>query len=435
MEEFDVPGVAIGVIVDGEIVTSKGYGLRNEKDPVDTQTLFAIGSCTKAFTTYVLSELVKEGSLEWDRPVIDYLPHFRLKNDYATSHITVRDLVTHTSGLPAHNWIWYHSPLSREEFLSLLPHLDPICGLRQRWNYNNLMYLVAGLVAEKVTGKTWEESVADHIFSPLEMKSSNFSPEASKQTENYAQPTSDGEVIPFTNLEMIGPAGSINSNLEEMMKWSQHQLSLSNDEMHRIQFPIDRPYNQRLSLLGYGLGWFIGLYDHDKVLYHDGSSDGFRSRVLLLPEKKIGIVILTNSSSAGHRAYNAISFSLLDKLLELDQVDWIEKYRDWGIPVEEKIEGEKTAPSHPLEAYIGKYQHPGYGVIEVKLKNEKLFAYYHEIEFPLTHQMQDHFEGVYPLEGLSFPFKFITSDTGTITALEVTCEKGIPPISFIAINS
>lgn len=188
--DFDIPGIAIGVVANGEVILSKGYGIRdrNNERPVTENTLFAIGSCTKAFTTFVLGTLVDEGLIEWDMPVVNYIPEFRLWDQHANQHITVRDLVTHRSGLPRHDFVWYNSIASREELVSRLQYLEPVCDLREKVYYNSLMYITAGYLAERVTGLSWEDIVSSRIFSPLGMNESNFSVHDSQKKYGFFLP-------------------------------------------------------------------------------------------------------------------------------------------------------------------------------------------------------------------------------------------------------
>lgn len=231
LELFRVPGVAVGIIIDGKVVLTKGYGFRDQSNglPVTENTLFAIGSCTKAFTTHVLGQLADEGKISWDDPAIKYLPEFRLKDEYATCHITIRDLVTHQSGLPRHDLLWYNSALSRNDLLPRLQYLDSSTDLRGKFQYNNLMYVMAGLVIERITGQTWEEAVQSRVFAPLGMDRSNFSVLDSQKSDDFSLPyrEKNGSVqsIPFNNITTAGPAGSINSSVADMTKWVALQLS------------------------------------------------------------------------------------------------------------------------------------------------------------------------------------------------------------------
>lgn len=183
LDDYNVPGLALGVIVDGHIVYAKGFGYRDfeNKSPVNTETLFAIGSCTKAFTTFIMGNLVEEGLFHWDQPVIDVLPDFRLWDQYATTSLTIRDLLTHRSGLPRHEFAWYNSNISKKDMLKRLRFLQPSSDIRQRYQYGNLMYFTVGLAMEEATGKIWEEIVEEKILRPLGMKNTNFSVEETKK--------------------------------------------------------------------------------------------------------------------------------------------------------------------------------------------------------------------------------------------------------------
>jgi CubicO group peptidase (beta-lactamase class C family) len=190
MDAFNVPGVAIGVVIDGKVVLSKGYGYRNlDKGlPATENTLFAIGSCTKAFTTFILGQLVDEGKIHWDDPVIAYIPEFRLMDQYATYHITIRDLVAHRSGMARHDFLWLNPEFTRADVIKSLQYLEPACTLREKFQYNNLMYAVAGILIENVTGQTWEEELVSKIFTPLNMLNSNASVKESQTSEDFSIP-------------------------------------------------------------------------------------------------------------------------------------------------------------------------------------------------------------------------------------------------------
>jgi len=178
MKKFDVPGMAIAIVKYNDVVYSKGFGYRDvEKQlPVTPDTLFAIGSSTKAFTTFVLGTLVDEGKIEWDKPVRNYIPWFKLYDTGASERMTPRDLVTHRSGLPRHDLVWYNNyDASRKWLVERLPYLEPSADLREKFQYNNLMFLTAGYLTEVVTGKTWEEAVRERILLPLSMTRTNFS--------------------------------------------------------------------------------------------------------------------------------------------------------------------------------------------------------------------------------------------------------------------
>lgn len=338
LKEFQVPGGAVGVIVDGKLVYAKGFGYRDlEKQlPVTPETLFAIGSCTKAFTTFVLGSLVEEGVIEWDDRVIKHLPDFRLSDDYVTKNLTIRDLVTHRSGLARHDDVWYNTSLSRTELYHRLKDLEFESGLREKFHYSNLLYALAGLLIERVTGQSWENEVQKRIFTPLGMKFSNFSVDDSQKSNNFALPyeeqKEDVKKIPFRNICSIGPAGSINSTIVEMAQWVQLHLSNGTlmgkeliqestlNEMHTLQFAnADFPKNKTY-ILGYGLGWFIGNYEGHYLVEHSGCIDGFFAITSMLPHDKIGVIILTNSNSGGDFV-KEVSKSIFDCLLGIEKID------------------------------------------------------------------------------------------------------------------
>ena len=231
MKRWEVPGMGIGIYKDGKVLFSEGFGYRNleKKLPVTPNTIFAIGSASKAFTTMDVQILVDEGKVEWDKPVQTYLPDFELKDEVATARMTVRDLVCHRSGLPRHDGLWYGTSLTREDIYQRLRYLDFSADFRSTLQYNNLMFLTAGYLVGKLTNSSWEEFTRQRIFAPLGMASSNCSVEDSKKSEDYSSPYQrrEGKVeeVPFRNINNIGPAGSINSNVNDMLKWVEFHLN------------------------------------------------------------------------------------------------------------------------------------------------------------------------------------------------------------------
>lgn len=409
LDTFNIPGVAIGVVVDGEIVLSKGYGYRNldKQLPVTENTLFAIGSCSKAFTAFILGQLVDEGKISWDDPVNTHIPEFRLMDPYATEHVTIRDLLAHRSGLAGHDLLWCHPDFTRADVIPSLQHLEPACTLREKFNYNNLMYIVAGIIIEKVTGQTWEEALSSRILAPLSMVKSNASIQEMQNDENYSSPYSENASIPFRNLTCTAPSGAINSNVSDMVNWIQLQLSNGTfqdkrlisketlEEMHTIQMAITSPHDEEVYGFGYGLGWCVGIFRGNYYLNHAGGVDGFISQVSLLPQQKMGVVVLTNSSSDGAYVVSSITNTIIDQLLEKTNVDWVEKSKAIRAIKKEPppVENSNTTPSHQLEEYVGHYEHPAYGILQVKLEDNHLLAVYGDLTFPFSHKCDDLFNG------------------------------------------
>jgi len=461
LADFGVPGLAVGVIVDGEVVLARGYGLRDvERElPVTADTLFAIGSATKAFTTFVLGQLVDEGLVEWDAPVRRYLPAFRMADEHATARLTVRDLVTHRSGLPRHDLSWYGGGAGRAELVARLEHLEPFADLRERYHYQNLMFLTAGYLVEQVTGRSWEENVRERVFGPLGMASSNFSVADSQLEDDFAQPYQVGDDgvpfrVPFRPLDEIGPAGSINSSVHDMLRWVAVHLDggrvggeqlvqpATLREMHTAQVVVGgypEPDDEVL-LSSYGLGWFVESYRGRYRVQHGGGIDGFITMVSFLPRERIGVVTLTNAS--GVSLSPLVNRVVLDRLLgetDRDRLgEALERRRRIMAEAEQAEEAlaelrvEGTTPSHPLADYAGEYRHPGYGPLEIAEVDGGLRITYNRMTHPLGHRHYDVFKVPVDdepgLGGLEVQFR--SGFDGRVAEAVVPMEPEVEPIVF-----
>jgi CubicO group peptidase (beta-lactamase class C family) len=457
MEEWKVPGLAISIVKDGKVIFSEGFGFRDVKQglKVTPRTLFAIGSCTKAFTAAAMGILVDEGKLDWDKPVREFLPAFKLKDSFATERMTPRDLVCHRSGLPRHDLMWYNASASREELLERLQHLEPSKDFRTIFQYQNLMFMTAGYMVGRIAGTGWEEFVRSRILMPLGMIDSNFSVSDSQKSSDFALPYKEKEdkviEVPFRNIDTIGPAGSINSNVTDMANWLYLNLNkgkfgeaqvisdASLREIHSPQMISSKSFDyDELFYSTYGMGWGITVYRGQLLLSHGGGIDGFTALVSLLPRKNIGIVILTNLD--GTPFPRIVAFNAYDRLLGLDQIDWNKRTRGEVNKAKEeakKAEKEKdkdrkldTKPSHPLEDYAGDYENPGYGTISIKKQDNSLNSEFNSIPFSLTHYHYDQFE-LYsePLETKQ-KVSFFTDLKGNITSLAVQMEPEVKEVVF-----
>lgn len=286
MKDWKVPGVALVIVKDGKVAYQKGYGYRDvaKKLLVTPQTQFAIGSSSKAFTATTVCQLVDDGILELDKPLKEYLPDFKLYNDYVTNHMTARDLLCHRSGLPRHDLAWYGTDFTREELYKNLHHLEATQDFREGWQYQNLMFMTAGYLVGKLTGKPWEKNVEERIFKPLGMTHSNLSVEALKKTENraigYNEEDEKIKAIPYRNIDVVGPAGSINSTVEDMAKWIILQLNKGKyqkkkvvsegmvAQMHRPHTIVPGNANKEQFYTNYGLGWFVTSYRGQLLVHH-----------------------------------------------------------------------------------------------------------------------------------------------------------------------
>ena len=407
LEEWEVPGVAIGVIQGGDLIFSKGYGVRkvNGDDAVDVDTAFAIGSSTKAFTSAALAVLVDEGKLKWDDRVIDHLPWFAMKDPYAMKELTVRDLLCHRLGLPAGAGDILFLKYDRQEIVRRLRHMDPSSSFRSQFAYQNLSYLVAGELVESISGLTWDDFIENKIFKPLGMENSNAYCQDGLDDRNIAQghfKLGDQHYPSPANVwGSVGPAGSMISNVPDMAKWIMMHLNdgslgdeqfLSSSQLNEMHFPqMVVPltpkralYNPGSSMLAYGLGWFLSDYAGHKMVSHGGNLPGMTARVSMIPEKKLGVVVLSNQDHTG--ISYALSNVILDKLLDKEHRDWSseilfgsQQLLKYETLYREKALGARvpnTELSHAISDFTGTYASELFGEAEVFLEGDQLMLKY-----------------------------------------------------------
>nr|QRD81055.1 lipolytic protein [uncultured bacterium] len=452
MRDWGVPGVAVAVVKDGKVVHARGYGVRELGKPerVDERTIFAIGSSSKAFTAAALAMLVDEGRISWDDRVVDRLPGFQLYDPYVTREIRIRDLLSHSSGLPRGDRLWYASDFDRAEVLRRVRFLRPAWSFRSRYGYQNIMFLAAGQIIPEVTGKSWDEFVAERIFAPLGMRESSTSTTELRGRSNVATPhvKLDGVVRPvaWRNIDNIGPAGSINSNAIEMAQWVRLQLdegmydgrrlisAQQIREMHapQIVMPMDdqtRELYPETHFMAYGLAWFLRDYRGRKLVGHGGAIDGMRAEVMLVPEEELGIVVLTNLGGTSFPV--AIVYTILDRYLGPRDKDWsallLEQQKAtearaaerWRQREEQRARG--TSPSLPLAAYAGTYADSLYGQVRITAEGDRLVARAgSNITGDLEHWHHDTFLARWrdPVLGRTF-FTFRLSADGRVEAVAV----------------
>ena len=436
LKDWGVPGVAIAIVKDDRVVLAKGYGVRelNKATPVDENTLFAIGSSSKAFTAASIAMLVDEGKLKWDDPAIKHLPGFQLFDPYSTRELTVSDLLSHRSGLARGDLLWYGSSYDRSEVLRRVRYLKPSWSLRARYGYQNIMFLAAGQIIPTITGKTWDEFIRDRIFTPLGMKSSSTSIKAFASSANVATPHAKIndriQVVAWRNIDNIAPAGSINSNVTDMAQWVRLQLGggvyqnqrlLSAAAIKEMQMPqtVVRLEGMQASLypeahfLTYGLGWLLSDYRGKKVVEHGGAIDGMRAQVAMIPEEKLGLVVLTNLN--GNVLPVALMYKIFDIYLNAPPRDWsadMLKVRntleEQAKTAEKKAESERapgTSPSLALDKYAGTFQSDMYGEAKIALESDKLVLRFGpNFTGDLQHWHYDTFRIVWrdPMQGKGF---------------------------------
>lgn len=461
LEDFQLPGLAVALVAGGEIVYAEGFGFRDVEGekPMTPDTLFAVGSSTKAMTATLLGMLVDEGRLEWDEPVQTYLPTFRLSDPVVSRRVTPVDLVTHRTGLPRHDLLWYNeNEASREELIARLPYLELSADLREKWQYNNLMFMTAGYLAGQRAGTTWEDMMRERLFEPLGMDRSNFRVTDSEQDPDHALPyrENDGELerIPFRRLDLIGPAGAVNSSVKEMARWVRFNLDggrvgdrgliepATLAKIHAPQMPTGAtPEQAQISETLYGMGWFVNTYRGHRMISHGGGIDGFVTSVLFLPDDGVGCVSFNNR---GAGISELVCRTAVDRLLDLDPIDWLgdaSRARAKGLELEEDAEEKKqatrvegTSPSHDLGAYPGRYVHPGYGEMEfVPAEGGDLAVRFNGIEAPVEHWHYDVWSGAETDGDKTFEnqkFLFRTNVDGLIAEVETRLEPTVDPIVF-----
>ena len=422
LNTWKVPGVAIAIVRHDSVVYAKGYGVREtgKAAPVDERTMFAIGSSSKAFTAAAVAMLVDSGRVSLDAPATAYLPGFQMYDNYATREITVRDLLSHRSGLARGELIWYGSANDRDEILRRVRFLPPSWSFRSQFGYQNIMYLAAGQVVAKVTNQSWDDFIRTRIFQPLGMTSSNTSVTALSGVEDLATPhaivNDTVRAIPYRKIDNIAPAGAINSNVVDMAQWVRLHLNDGKfagkqliskrlmDEMHSAQTvikldPTWNAMNPSAHLMAYGLGWFLSDYQGKYLVQHGGNIDGMTALVAMLPEEKFGMVILSNMN--GSQLPTAIMLRALDMQLERPARDWSAqmKTRADSLMARARAAQTRTAarvpgtkPSLALSEYVGTYADSAYGVVSVTESNGTLsFAYGPTWRGPLEHWHYDTF--------------------------------------------
>ncbi|SFB31539.1 serine hydrolase [Algoriphagus aquimarinus] len=462
-------GFSVAIVKGDEILYAKGFGYRDldNKLKADENTLYAIGSSSKAFTVALLGIMEEERGLKFNDSPKKYLPDLKFYNDELNNQVTILDMISHRTGLPRHDISWYLFPTEdKDSLLSRVKYQEPFTGVREQWYYNNFMYLAQGLITEKLTGKSWEDNIKERFFIPLNMATSNVTIEELQNHSNISkgyvlEEFETNKITPYYNIAAISPAGSINSSVKEMTNWLK--IWLNEGALNNIQV-LPKAYVEKainpLMLVGggiadkqfpdqhlnsYGYAWFTSSYKGHYRLEHGGNIDGFSANVSLFPADKIGIVILSNQdgSSLPTLARNMIS----DEILGLEKTDWVGYYTEKLDKAKEQQKESKTekksntvpntSPSHGLAEYTGKYNHPGYGTFNIVSTNDSLWAQFPRERMYLKHTHYDVFEPfmvkenkVDTLSGLGINFNFRSNDLGDIESANLKVEPTLDPITF-----
>ena len=452
LHAWKVPGAALGIVQDGKVVYLKGFGVRElgKKDPVSPDTVFPIASCTKSFTSLAMAILVDDGKMDWDDPVRKHVEFFHLSDPLADSQVTLRDLVTHRTGVAGHHLLWYRAPWNLEERIRKVGKLELSKSFRSAFQYQSILFGTAGYAVGKAAKTTWENFVKKRILVPLEMKDTTMTTEPAKAQE-HASPHMKNkqgkvEVIPWYEITEPDPAGSINSSARDLLKFLRFHLgdgkplvSEANlEETHAPQIVVPRKgfaqiMNPDTFQLSYAMGWVVQDYRGRHMLLHGGAIDGFRAHFTLIPQAKLGIVLLNNLNNTQMNI--AVSNSLVDLILDLPGKDWNryylkieaeeERLQKAGPVVFRKMQHKGTKPSRPLEAYTGIYEDPAYGQAKITLEKGSLVWSWSTFKLPLEHFHYDTFIANNDvLTNATFVFSLdFAGDVTAMQALERTFRK------------
>jgi CubicO group peptidase (beta-lactamase class C family) len=459
LKDWNAPGVGVAIVVGDEVVLAKGYGHRDhgKRLPFTTATVVPIASNTKLFTAVVAGTLVEEGKLAWDAPVKRFAPAIRFHDDYLDATVSVRDMLAHRTGITRHDTIWYKSDFTRRELFERLQYLEPKEPPRTLFLYNNMMYAGAGYVMELLTGKTWEELVRERIFAPLGMSSSVFSIAEMTAQPEFGVPWTERrdsfelyQIPYYEEAAGVGPAGSINSNLDDLSKWLRALVNggklgerqvLPPAALKETLTPAIALRNTALETRGwgellnaaYGAGRSTASYRGHLISYHGGDINGFHSQVAMLPNDRVGVVVLVIGDHCA-ALYNVVMYQVFERLLGLEPTPWSDRIlkirlagKQAGRDARAQAGGERvpdTRPAHALADYTGEYVHPAYGVLGIGERQGGLGFEFHSIALPLDHFHYERFDTPDDEQDGKWSVNFVTSPQGEVDAAVMSLDEG-----------
>ncbi len=458
LKDWNVPGIGVAVIAKDKVVLAKGYGYRDygRKLPYTTRTVQPIASNTKLFTATAAGLLVEAGKLDWDKPVREFVPSIQFYNDDLNRTVSIRDMLSHRTGITRHDSIWYKADFTRKELFDRLRYLEPTQPMRQTFLYNNMMYIGAGYVIELLSGRKWEDFVRERLLAQLGMTSTVFSIADLQRAPEHGVPFTERRdsfelySIPYYEEgEGVGPAGSMVSNLEDMSRWVIAQLNEGKVDGKEVippsvikatMAPALALPNAALEARGwgellnsaYGTGRWTASYRGHLISYHGGDINGFHSQVSVMPQDGLGAVVLVIGDHAAP-LYNAVTYNVYERLLGLDQTPWAD--RMLAIRLKGKEAGKQarakagagrvagTRPSHPLDDYTGEYEHPAYGVVTIGKQGDGLLFDFHKIKLPLAHFHYDRFDTPDDERDGQWSVNFATSPQGEIDGALISLDE------------
>src|SRR6266849_2242909 len=458
LKDWNTAGIGVGVVVNDKLVFAKGYGYRDyeKKLPFTPATVCPIASNTKLFTAVAAGMLVEEGKLNWDKPVRESVPTIRFNNEQLNNTVTLRDMLSHRTGVTRHDTIWYKSDFTRKELFDRLKYLEPQEPMRQAFLYNNLMFAGVGYMIELQSGKTWEQFVRERVLQPLDMKSTGYTiAEMVKAPEHGVGFTEKRDSFDlyrlpyYEDIEGVAPCGAVVSNIEDLSHWL---IALMNDGQYRgrqvlpadvlrqtLQPAIGLP-NTAAEQRGfwevlnaaYGMGRQTASYRGHLVTLHGGDLPGFHSQVSFLPKEHIGVIVLVVGN---HTAplYNYVSYNVYERMLAMDQTPWIQRGLDIrlkgkaaGTQARKKADEDRvpnTKPSHALADYVGDYENPAYGLLKIGLSGNELRFDFHKMKMPMTHFHYDRFDTPDDEENGKWSVNFRTNPQGDIAQAVMSLDE------------
>jgi CubicO group peptidase (beta-lactamase class C family) len=461
LKDWHCAGFSVAIIEKDSVLYVQGFGYRDldRKLPVTPHTLFAIGSCTKAFTSSLVGLLEKDGLVSLDEPVRTYLPELKFFNEQLNNNITLRDMMCHRTGLPRYDYSWYIFTSSRDSILKRIQYMEPSAGVREKWQYNNLMFLGQGMVVEKLTGRSWEDNISDKIFKPLGMDESGFSIKDLQKSGDASlgyglKRDSVIRKLDYHDIHDIGPAGEINSNALNMAAWVTTWINggkYHGKEILPANYVGDA-ISAQMTMGGgapaketpdvffssYGLGWMLSSYRGHYRVEHGGNIDGFSASVSFFPSDSVGIVVLTNQNASQVPAI--VRNMIVDRLLHLPHKDWssfLKAADDKARKAEKDISAHSvsdrktgTHPTHTLTDYTGIYSNPAFGSFEVSLQQDSLFAvlgaqtwwlkhYHYDVFDPLDKDPKDGYDTT---QTVGFKLQFRMDPSGDISSVALPLE-------------
>jgi CubicO group peptidase (beta-lactamase class C family) len=459
LKDWNAPGVGVGIVVNDKLVFAKGYGFRDyeKKLPFTPGTMSPIASNTKLFTAIAAGMLVEEGKLTWDKPVRESVPSIRFYNDQLNSTVTLRDMLSHRTGITRHDTIWYKSDFSRKELFEKLVYLEPQEPIRQTFLYNNLMYAAAGYLIELQSGKTWEQFVKERILDPLQMTSTSYSiTDMLKRPEfgvgfTEKRDSFDLYKIPYyEDISGVAPCGAIVSNIEDMSHWLIALMNggryngkqvLPAEVLNQTMQPAIALPNSALESRGwgemlnsaYGMGRQTASYRGHLLAMHGGDLPGFHTQVSYMPQDHIGVIVFEIGNHT-QPLYNIVTYNVYERLLGMDLTPWSDRQLDIRLKNKKAStesrtkagEGRvpNTRPSHALADYAGTYEHPAYGLMNVTLKGDQLQFDFHKIRMAMAHYHYDRFDTADDELDGKWSVNFRTNPQGGVDQAVMSLDEG-----------